>query len=289
MDTSETNVIINYLKGHPTVAFTPTQLEILISEYYNKYPPPPKGINNISDLVDKLIESKALTNVFVGYKRKERRLVVGTPDPYKLALDLRKNSYLTHLTAAHFNGLLTREPSEIHVNAEQSTSGYNDGALEQANIDAAFKRKQRITSNSLKYGKKTIFLINGKNTEELGVITSAHSSGFSIRLTNLERNLIDLAVRPAYAGGAKAVFNIYRSAGKRVSIPLIVSMLKDLEYSYPIHQSIGFYLQKTGQFVDKELEPLKKLGLKYHFYLDYAITKMEFSEEWKLFYPANLR
>lgn len=58
-------------------------------------------------------------------------------------------------------------------------------------------------------------------------------------------------------------------------------MLKKIKYVYPYHQAVGFYMQRAG-FDDAALNKMKKLGLKYDFYLDYAMKKKEFSKEWRI-------
>jgi hypothetical protein len=73
-----------------------------------------------------------------------------------------------------------------------------------------------------------------------------------------------------------------------VSIKKLIEMLEKLNYAYPYHQAIGFYMDKSGYYDETSLNLLRKKGLKYDFYLDYDIKEMKYSPEWRIFYPKNL-
>ena len=64
-----------------------------------------------------------------------------------------------------------------------------------------------------------------------------------LRFTNLERTLIDAAVRPVYAGGVFEVRKAYQLAKEKVSVNRLAALLQKLNYIYPYHQAIGFYLE----------------------------------------------
>ena len=110
--------------------------------------------------------------------------------------------------------------------------------------------------------------------------------GSTLRVTGIERTLIDIAVRPAYAGGVFQVLNAYRGAKDRVSVATLLATLKTLSYVYPYHQAIGFYLQRAG-YGPKQYERLRRLGLKNDFYLAHDMREKAYSKEWRLFYPQS--
>jgi len=74
----------------------------------------------------------------------------------------------------------------------------------------------------------------------------------------------------------------------RVSIDRLVAILNKLDYLYPYHQSIGFLMQKTG-YPEKKYAKLRELGLNYDFYLSHGLQQPNYSDEWRVFYPRNLR
>jgi hypothetical protein len=105
-------------------------------------------------------------------------------------------------------------------------------------------------------------------------------------VTNLERTLIDIVVRPAYAGGPSQVLKTYHAAKDRMSVDQLLAILNKLDYVYPYHQSIGFLMQKTG-YPEKSCAKLRALGINYDFYLAHGLHQPEYSEDWRLFYPKD--
>ena len=135
-------------------------------------------------------------------------------------------------------------------------------------------------------GWRFVFL-NGKHTDRLGVRTTRGPSGEFVETSTLERTLIDIVVRPAYAGGVMAVLECYRQARPKVKITLLLQALKKLQYSYPYHQAIGFYMQRAG-YKESDYLKLRGLGLRFDFYLAHALTAKSYDPDWRLFYPKGM-
>lgn len=222
------------------------------------------------------------------YKKSYIRYVWGDKVPlYRLCLSLKTNAYFSHHTAMYIHGLIDREPEIIYVNAEQSAKERKDNTLEQSRIDAAFKRKPRTSQYMFYCRDRKICLLSGTHTNNLGVADQEISKGEIVPVTNIERTLIDIAVRPFYSGGVDEVLNAYKRGKNKVSAKKLLAVLKKLNYTYPYHQAIGFYMERSD-FSGSYLNLIKRMGIKYNFYLDYNMKKTEYSDEWKIYFPKGL-
>ena len=222
------------------------------------------------------------------YGQQITRYSLGKASPLELAISIRKRAYLCHATAVTLHGLAKLSPKTIYLNVEQSPKPSSQGSLTQDGIDRAFSGKQRQSNLIYDYNDVSVIMISGKNTNRLGVEEISGPASEPLQVTNLERTLIDIVVRPAYAGGTSQVLKTYRAAKDRVSIDRILAILKKLDYVYPYHQSIGFLMQKTG-YPEKSCAKLSALGLSHDFYLAHGLQQPEYSKNWRLFYPKDFR
>jgi predicted transcriptional regulator of viral defense system len=204
---------------------------------------------------------------------------------HEVALSMKRDAYLCHGTAVSLHGLTDQIPSRIYVNSEQSPKP-KSGHLTQEGINRAFAGNQRESQFIFKFGESETLLLWGKNTGQLEVGEIEHS-GAKLRVTGLERTLIDIVVRPSYAGGIFQVLDAYRGAKDRVSVGTLLATLKKLDYVYPYHQAIGFYMQRAG-YSKSQYSRLKSIGLKYDFYLAYGLKDKEYDSDWRLFFPKSL-
>jgi len=127
-------------------------------------------------------------------------------------------------------------------------------ALSQATIDRAFKGKQRRSKREFIYRRQHIVILNGKQSGRLGTGELLGARGERLATTLPARTLVDVVVRPDYAGGPPEILKAYEQAVGKVSVDEIVATLKQMDYVYPYHQAIGFYLERTGVPAEK-LQP----------------------------------
>ncbi len=215
------------------------------------------------------------------------RYVWGDVPFYKLASSLNANAYLSHFAALHIHGLTDQIPKTVYLNAEQTPKPKPASGLAQERIDAAFKRAPRTSNNVAVYEDRRICLLSGKNTGELGVDNVEGPQGETLRVTGIERTLIDITVRPYYAGGVFEVLEAYRRAADRISINKLTAMLKKIDYVYPYHQAVGFYLERCGAYRDSQIRLLHKIEMHYDFYLTYQMKNPDYSKDWRLFFPKG--
>jgi hypothetical protein len=216
------------------------------------------------------------------------RYIWGEPSTYKLALSLTLDAYFCHYTAMHLHGLTEQIPKTIYLNSEQSPKPQRDTTLDQKRIEIAFKRKPRVSKNIAAYEDLNICILNGKYSKKLGVVDIQTPEGELVPVTGIERTLIDITVRPFYSGGVFEVLKAFRLAQGKVSINKLTAMLQKLNYLYPYHQAIGFYLEKSGAYKESLINLFRKFEINYDFYLTYGMKDMDYSKRWRLFFPKGL-
>jgi predicted transcriptional regulator of viral defense system len=206
----------------------------------------------------------------------------------ELVISIKSRAYLCHATALMLHGLAKLSPKTIYLNVEQSAKPSSHGSLTQDGINRAFSGKQRQSNLIYNCNGVSVIMIAGKNTNRLGVEEIAGPESEALQVTNLERTLIDIVVRPAYAGGMPQVCKAYSAARDRMSLDRLLAILKKLDYVYPYHQCIGFLMQKTGH-PEKSCAKLRALGLNHDFYLAHGLQQPEYSKDWRLFYPKDFK
>ena len=207
---------------------------------------------------------------------------------FAVAVSLRPGAYLSHGTAVFLHELTQQIPRTIYVNKEQSPKPRRSSTLTQESLELAFSRPQRRSKYSFVLRDSLVVLLSGKHTERFEVVPLQTPAGEAVDVTGLERTLIDITVRPAYAGGIYQVLEAYRSARDRVSVNTVLATLKKLDYVYPYHQAIGFYMQRAG-YGSGRYERLRSLGLKFDFYLAHDIRDRDFDPSWRLYFPKGLQ
>jgi hypothetical protein len=212
------------------------------------------------------------------------RYVRDQPQPYAIALSLRHDSYLSHHTALVVHGLASKEPL-IYANEEQSPKPSGSELTQQA-IQFAFRAPQRRTNFVFTNNELSYVLVSGKFTGRSGVV-EAEFEGAKVEVTSLERTMIDVVVRPQYAGGIEFVTEVYKRVAHSVDVERLIRLLDKIDYVYPYHQSIGFLLDRAG-CSSSITRKIAKRGREFDFYLDYGMKDSRFDETWRLYYPSVL-
>ena len=123
------------------------------------------------------------------------------PFPWDGALDSRTWKRRTKCFCKFRAG--TKSGKQFRINPRRNRSGLCNPQRQSRLIYTVFN--SRIT------------VLSGKHTARLEVDQTKSSSGEIVPVTSLERTLIDVAVRPAYAGGVSSVLRAFELARKRIS------------------------------------------------------------------------
>lgn len=235
--------------------------------------------------IERIISSEILhtrTLLFDGFLPNKKRFVTSDVSIFQLAVSLISKSYLSHYSAVFLQGLTTQIPKTIYISFEQSKKKDIDRTLKQESIDSAFSKPQRKAITGTVFEEYTIRIHNGMYSNRAGIYSMN-----DLPITNIERTLIDITVRPDYAGGVDSVLDIYRNAIERISINKLIVILDNLNFIYPYHQAIGFYLEKAGYDYLK-LEGLSNREMLFDFYLTYDMPEKEYNHIWKIYYPKGM-
>ncbi len=264
----------------------PNQLESLIDRFQRQRE---ASMREPRETVkQRLMEQGLVRSIILRSRYGNLRLFVhGKVSPYQLALSIAPHAYLSHGTAASIHGLVKRAVNPIYVNKEQSSKHITQQDLSQGAIDRAFARPQRVSNYELRYAAWRFVLLSGKDTGRLGVVRLSSDTGESLEVAGLERTLVDIVVRPVYAGGVLQVLTAFKRARSRVRLDILLDTLDSLEHVYPYHQAVGFYMEKAN-YPTPWLNDFQGMGLSYNFYLAHGMEQKAFDSRWRIFYPAGL-
>lgn len=211
----------------------------------------------------------------------------------EVLLGIVENSFLSHYTAIQIHGLTEQSPKTIFLNQEKSNpyQETNQGPFEQEAIDKAFSQPPRFSQNEVTHGSMRILFLKSAYQAGLGITMSTMNFGgrqdLTLRYTNLERTLIDAAVRPFYAGGVFEVAKAFEnSRHQNVSVNTLASMLKRMKFGYPYHQAIGYYLQRAN-YKSSQIDLFRKMPMDRDFYLTHQMGETSYNKEWRLHVPKG--
>lgn len=237
--------------------------------------------------IDYLLRNTELKLHRFGFpKRPTNRYAWGEVPIMEIVQSLQPDGYFTHFTALFLHGLTEQIPKTIYLNFEQPARS-GGGTLAQAGINRAFAAKCRVSNNVAEFHQQKVCMLNGGNTGRLGVTELQTIGNGTVRVTNIERTLIDIAVRPIYSGGVHEVARGYESAHSQFSVNKLVSYLKSIGYTYPYHQAIGYYLDRTGKYSETQISLLRQFEMEFDFYLTHQLKDTEYVKEWRLFVPKG--
>jgi hypothetical protein len=281
--------IIDHFDGLDDKIFKPSQIVGIFIEMHAEWNL--AKATHSGDFIAFLTEQGHLQSLEFPFPyRSEHRYTWRTVPFLEVLMTLKAGAYFSHLTAAQMHHLADQAPKTIYINHEQRPHVAKRD-LAQGRIDAAFQRAPRVSNNYVDHGSVQICLVNGMHTGQLAVIEHTvdlppYGAG-RVRLTSLERTLIDLAVRPAYAGGASAVLEAFRLARDRLSVERLLAVLQKMNFVYPYHQAIGFYLESAG-YEAQAVAPLRELPIDYDFYLMHEMQDPEYNTRWRLHVPKAM-
>lgn len=280
-----------HLEDDSRGVFTRDELYKVIYNKATEWAAPPTL--RASRLIEVTLEKENLNKIELtrqtntGTVQTKTRYAMGDVSSFAIGQSIGKNVYLSHSSAMFLNGLTDQESNTMYVNREQSPKPKPNHSLNQPAIDRAFKGAPRTSSYVFTLGETEFVLLSGKHTERLEVGSIRTPSEETVDATKLERTLIDIVVRPVYAGGPQEVLKAYKAAASRLSIDLLLTTLRKLDYVYPYHQAIGFLLERAG-VPEETLSMVEAIGIHWDFYLANEMREPQYDSRWRLFFPQGM-
>ena len=169
---------------------------------------------SIAEFVDLLIRKTKMQKLILRFPNRIITMFAwGEASVFGICSSLAKRGYLSHYTALFVHGLTDQIPKKIYVTQEQTPKNVKETPLAQVDIDRAFSKSSRISNNIARLGNYDVCLLNGQFTDNIGVIEQEHETN-QIRVTGIERSLIDAIVRPVYCGGIQEVLKAFEKSSK---------------------------------------------------------------------------
>ena len=284
-----TDLVTQYFETNPDRVFARSDVEHLFVEKNHEWNLPPSMTSYT--FVQMLLTRTKLSELRLRshhYSSLLRYSWEGKASPISVAISIKKDdAFFSHGSAMWIHGL-SGDHKKISLNREQSEKRRNSAQLSQEAIDRAFRNQQRFSRLGYKYQDAKITLLSGKHTGRLDVQSAVAPSGHHVEVTSLERTLVDITVRPAYSGGVSNVLQAFRLAKNRVSVSKLITLLEKFDYTYPYHQSIGFYLERAG-YTEADQLLAQADGVKFNFYLCHGLKGPTFDPDWRVFFPRTLK
>jgi hypothetical protein len=275
--------ITKYFDSQPKLAFTDANL-LKIFEKEKKDWGFKNSISPERILADFLKSDFFKTKAYIDQKGAKRTIYYfNTEDELSILSAISAGGYFAYHTALKLHGLTSTKKDTYYLTKERNTyeEAPDDNELSQESIDYSFSNPQRGSTNIHLYKRKRIMVTSGKRLDGLGIITKI-IPGINYQYTDLERTLIDIAVRPKYSGGSLNVLKAFKKSKGKTDLIKLKTYLDQMHYIYPYHQLIGFYLKRAGY--PKKDYSIFRTEIKFNFYLDYALIPTEFDDEWHIYH-----
>lgn len=277
------------LIGTRRKAFTTTDLQTIFHSNKDQWKLSTR--TTYTKFIKYLVENKQLLKIkkLVHLETQSEKLIYTfkNANTYDVITAIKKNGYLSYLTALVVHELTLQIPKTTYISEEIHDTYLHHNTLDQESIDKAFAKEQRTTTNIYKddlTNERYVFTERKMNITNIGIITD---NSLNYQTSNIERTLIDCVVRPQYSGGIFSVLEAFRNALDILDIVKLDSYLDDLNYTYPYHQLVGFYLEKSG-YNTSLLTPFLNKVSRFNFYMTYNLSNKKFDPKWKIYYPEGI-
>lgn len=245
-----------------------------------------------------LVEAKIIKEKRLGFLNHNYLVYVkeGAIDIYELASKVSEQGYFSHLSAVYLHELTMQIPKTIYLSIKQPVvKGEKQVKLDQDQINNALQNPAKLSKafTKIMVNRKQyiIYQLYGHifSSEEIDVYS--YKNSVEIKRTSLERTLIDIAIRPEYAGGIEIVREAYQNAQEKVSVNRLNAILSKMKTAYPYHQIIGFWMEICGNYTGTQIDIMRRNHQEFDFFLLHEIPQdeLKYHSGWRVYYPSYLQ
>ncbi|TAM45819.1 MAG: hypothetical protein EPN55_07380 [Gammaproteobacteria bacterium] len=216
-------------------------------------------------------------------------------NPLEIAVAFSPRSYLCYQTALFWNELTEQVPHTFYIATERSGTSYKSAAPEsfdEFELRDAFVKLPKEHPNVASFGEYRFVFLARAYTGNAGVesrLIPFKQVKVQIRITGLERTLLDCISAPENAGGIANAVDAMRRAADRIEIGTLIELYTKLHFKYP-------HWQRVGLLLDRLVSPTYAEKWKSHFGIPkhkFYLAKgyklgWEFDQLWGVYYPKGL-
>ncbi|MCB9538087.1 MAG: hypothetical protein H6704_17675 [Myxococcales bacterium] len=274
--------------GEPRSIYRARDLETILRARYDAW-----GLSRFDD-VGKLIATMErrgwLQPVSLQFPRRRLNFLVWRQaNAFELPAAVSPHAFLSHYTALVLHDLTDDQPKTIYLAEPRPSRRATKEDLGQEVIDAAMEASPVLSKNRAEFGGYEIVWLETEVPERVQVSQAVEVGGRSLRVSTIEKTLLDAVVRPEYCGGVHQLPAAFRRATEALSINRLVKLLRGLQPRFPYHQALGFLLERAG-YDAKLLKALRALDDGEHSFFVGRGSKatMAFDASWRVHYPPEL-
>lgn len=215
--------------------------------------------------------------------------VWGSLRPFDLHNAVSSRAFLSHFTAALIHGLTDEVPKILYISDPQKPKQRRRSPLEQDAILRAMSRPARVTTDRAELDGLVCVRLTPVVPEGLVVAREIESSRSRLRVSTIERVLIEAVLAPGRCGGIESVLQIYRAAATSgVSTNALMRLLRGHDLLYPYAHAVGWLMEMAGfgpralSVVRREMSPLD------FFLVRGERASMSYNSTWRIYVPTDL-
>jgi hypothetical protein len=201
----------------------------------------------------------------------------------------RSKCYLSHFSALYFNNLINQRPMVHYLSMDLHNPRKRDDDFNKLAMIQSFMKSPRITTKKGSYEKNTFYFLEknrgGIGVRELRILQD--DVDYNLRITDIERSLIDAIIAPHYSGGLLTVIAAVRNA--TIDIAKLKDTYDSLSLTYAYWQRVGFILEVAGH-LDTSGEWIKYFGKpEMEFFVDHGFRdSWRINKRWNVRYPQGI-